>query len=1311
MDIAKEDSWTTCVDPGNREPGGVSKADGRLKKDTGHRPRATTLASKLATRDLGIALSDAVRLLRRTPSWSTSASPRPESAASYDSAGNFQTSSSPTSRPSSWVIRQLQQHDAAGAGTVSSSTGEQTSALGEIVHRDSISSAGRDHQRLRNSQSFGLLPRSPRSPGGLSGSGFAYNPPSTASAVGGLDRSTASPPPTSYRASRAKSHDPLDPPSGHSSRDGSRSEPLPTVAQEHDRAEASRETQSESLQEEVKVPRSRDDSAEAWRSTARPASQYRRPPPITLSTNFAASTSHQPPSAGTFGVQSPDADQGRGEALSVQDEKSGSVRSGKGPSPKHSTAGEAKGLSTEQRDGGLLPASMSNAGLGITTSSSTSNAAMSRSDSGAALSVGSSGHTPAFMTPDLVPQTPATEQQAFHLDLLPVATAIGVDENQDHRPVPASDGPARNTEPESSGMALLGSALRSQFALYFSSNTSLPLSSGSAQATGGHSASPDAEPNSSNPQLARLRLKQSKSSLWSRMRSREALRPSTAHSEMGSRAATVGRPSSELEYTGVQFWDRRGSAADFGAHGAPSTDVLQEPRTADAEPPNTPLKARAVRSPASSASNAPQRSISIRSGPPLVGLGITQTPERPVSILRRGSAHDAISAVNDATRERLGASADIGPSAPRDSSASAGSSSGPRWSGSGGHHSIGNLSGNFSHLSFVQGPAGGRRMSRASDDMPEAAAIPAYALSARHARMQRLSMIESHRGEVSSVDPASQSSAVEEHDRRRSTRRPTSLVASERPPRSLDANSSLSRRSVDARSSEAEGFAYMANRGPILPNAFQHVDHQVLSAEDFRAMIASIPHAAVAGSYTSKREAVGSTWGKTHARMLCFSLFQVAFAALWGVFEAPYLAQAVHPSVVAVQGYLFLGMMVNFVVALFREPGALPKALDSDPPYGANRAFASPIPGADQDGRTTPAPQNSDAVVLDLDEDSPRRRLAIAKLRQQLRGAAASALPRAMAGDTQAQGSGLQLRVGGTTSENVAKREAQTAESKIRPPKGEQAADQVQSGKWRGRRRASTTSQARRATTLMPLQVETSVRAIPFVDREGQKTWLIYEGDDADRFTRRHRILRPLGLSGKHLIKVVRGQRLAGHSLPPLDIEKEPLPKSVMNLSYHTDWLGSDVGIRNLAAFIGFLIFAFLALSYTVVFAALHLAHVAHLNATEPRPPGLAVFPDERGSFARALRASPISGLLFASGLCFIFLALLPRIYLHLQCALSGETLISHKFRKSIGKRWKVKPPPPPMAASSRLKNALQSLCLPIISLGRTGDQSSISAK
>ncbi|PWN42746.1 hypothetical protein IE81DRAFT_329950 [Ceraceosorus guamensis] len=932
------------------------------------------------------------------------------------------------------------------------------------------------------------------------------------------------------------------------------------------------------------------------------------------------STCATPPSAGTFGVRSPDADRGRGrgEAPLVQDEKSGSVRGSKGPSPQRSTAGEARG--GEQRDGGLLPASMSNVGLGITTSSSTSNAAMSRSDSGAALSVGSSGHTPAFMTPDLIPQTPATEQQAFQLDLLPATSAVGADENQDRRPDPSSSaGPAWNAEPESSGMALLGSALRSQFALYFSSNTSLPLSSGSAQGTGGHSASHDAEPNSSNPQLARLRLKQSKSSLWSRMRSREALRPSTAHSEMGSKAATVGRPSSELEYTGVQFWDRRGSAADSGAHGAPSSYVLQDPRTADAEPPLTPLKARAVRSPASSASNAPQRSISIRSGPPLVGLGIAQTPERPVSILRRGSAHDAISALNDATRERLGASVDIGPSAPRDSSASAGSSSGPRWSGSGGHHSIGNLSGNFSHLSFVQGPAGGRRMSRASDDMPEAAAIPAYALSARHARMQRLSMIESHGGEVSSVDPASQSSAVEEHDRRRSTRRPTSLVASERPPRSLDANSSLSRRSVDARSSEAEGFAYMANRGPILPNAFQHVDHQVLSAEDFRAMIASIPHAAVAGSYASKRKAGGSTWGKTHARMLCFSLFQVTFAALWGVFEAPYLAQAIHPSVVAVQGYLFLGMMVNFVVAVFREPGALPKGLDRDPPYGANRAFASPVPGADQDGRTTPAPQNSDAVVLDLDEDSPRRRLAIAKLRQQLRGAAASALPRAVAGDTQARGSGLQLRVGGTTSENVAKREAQSAEFKIRPPKGEQAADQVQSGTKRGRRRASTTSQARRATTLMPLQVETSVRAIPFVDREGQKTWLIYEGDEADRFTRRHRIFRPLRLSGKHLVKVVRGQRLAGHSLPPLDIEKEPLPKSVMNLSYHTDWLGSDVGTR--------------------------------------------------------------------------------------------ETLISHKFRKSIGKRWKVKPPPPPMAASSRLKNALQSLCLPIISLGRTADQSSIPAK
>ena len=404
-------------------------------------------------------------------------------------------------------------------------------------------------------------------------------------------------------------------------------------------------------------------------------------------------------------------------------------------------------------------------------------------------------------------------------------------------------------------------------------------------------------------------------------------------------------------------------------------------------------------------------------------------------------------------------------------------------------------------------------------------------------------------------------------------------------------------------SSNVSAFAYLPSGLPKPERgAIQHLDQHILSTNDFFRAVAALQF----DPPTTWGQSGGKRRHDSGAALVFFALLTIIFATLFFVFEAPYLWHAFSPAVVAVTSYLLLLAVASFLRASIMDPGRLPQHLDTNPLTAANLGIQRQsflLPDLDQ-----------------LDEDSPRKHLALAKLRQQIK----DVLPAPA----------------------------------LRPP--------MQAGSPNG---YST-----------PLR--DGIRAIPLEDTRGRKTWLIYSGSETDilspprralrmSFRKRDRKVRPRQAMDVEMQAAPR--QVEVNQLPVqlrwcAHCQTHPSPRSFhcnrcsrccQEFHYHCSWLKNDVGARNLPAFLAFLATATLTCIIVVVFAALHLARLAYSRDTYDRIPGLHLpgVVAATGSFRNAVAGSPTSVVLFAMGLagCAFFVS---RIGLHVICALQGQTVM-----------------------------------------------------
>ncbi|PWN91336.1 hypothetical protein FA10DRAFT_64986 [Acaromyces ingoldii] len=459
----------------------------------------------------------------------------------------------------------------------------------------------------------------------------------------------------------------------------------------------------------------------------------------------------------------------------------------------------------------------------------------------------------------------------------------------------------------------------------------------------------------------------------------------------------------------------------------------------------------------------------------------------------------------------------------------------------------------------------------------------------------------------------------------------------------------------EARSaSEVEAFVYHPEGTGVRKADVEHIEQHTVSIAEFRRVVASmqllppvkkVKNVAKANDREQEADqemsafpadaasAARGRWSRRASRYAMTTmvfLFQVLVIALFFVFEAPFLWSAFSPAAAVAPIYLFLGTAVSFVCAAATDPGTIPLGLHQYTLKDVARQTARP-------GGSLPLQQGRDNEVVitsylsqevqDLDDDSPRKKMALAKLRQQIKQAAAKASP--------------------------------TKARTVVPVRTEVVTKEAQGG---------------RRTWLIYRQDE--------VDN----VTTMSHSNGFNAFFK-----SPCTTSIKRWRQWRRETALRGLHRPVVDMEQQPVPREIqvgsttLRCRYcdvcdiyppprafhcsicrrcclhnfgHCRWIGADVGSGNLAFFLGFLIFAALSLSYVTVFAALHLAYLARSSAASI--PGLqlvSMSEEGVGSFRNALRAAPVATILFLFSVPS-FLIVTSYFFKHLTAARRGQTTV-----------------------------------------------------
>lgn len=475
--------------------------------------------------------------------------------------------------------------------------------------------------------------------------------------------------------------------------------------------------------------------------------------------------------------------------------------------------------------------------------------------------------------------------------------------------------------------------------------------------------------------------------------------------------------------------------------------------------------------------------------------------------------------------------------------------------------------------------------------------------------------------------------------------------------------------------SEVEAFAFNPGATAIPTAKIECVKQTTVPAIDIRQVAVAIqldPPFLI--SQHSKREESRSAQGEDSGRSgrslvkaqrpnlvkrkavaLAAFMLQVVIVALFFTFEAPFLWYALSPAAAVVPIYLFAGTLASFLLAMIRDAGSIPSIPLVNPHE------------KQQNGRTShrdPVTWSVTATYLPpdlqmLDDDSPRKKLALARLRQHV----------------------LQ------TTDRI--RSPEPGFHDHPKTREEAATHELQSGK-------SGPSEM--------LANPNAARALPTNDALGRRAWAIYQQDAINSDDKQPRstskgkdiFLAPLGSGVKKWRRWRRKTVLGGLFRPTKDLEGQPVPRiTEINgatllcrqcnecgiypppRAFHCDicqhctrhsyghfrWIANDVGAGNLAQFLGFLVFAILSLSYISVFAALHLNYLAKLplSASADSLPGVDLVPDLQGSgvgsFRQALRAAPFAAILFL--VAMLALPFIANCLVHcLLAARKGQTVV-----------------------------------------------------
>lgn len=507
-----------------------------------------------------------------------------------------------------------------------------------------------------------------------------------------------------------------------------------------------------------------------------------------------------------------------------------------------------------------------------------------------------------------------------------------------------------------------------------------------------------------------------------------------------------------------------------------------------------------------------------------------------------------------------------------------------------------------------------------------------------------------------------------------------------------------------ASSSEAEAFVYLPSAIPreshlepqtrnddqshTLRATVEHVAQHILSAREFRSVLAGMQFDAQQGPgmAQTRKEGSGSPpqqCRQTWVRCIIGLTMYLAYLALFFVFDAPYMWYTYTAGSVAVAIYLTVVALVSMFACIFLDPGTIPQQMDGDT-LSTNGA----------------AQRNAwIAEISALDEDSPRRKLALANLRRHFQN------PTPVRCDAS-------MRTGGTRTNGI-----------IAPPKNllsnRQGADPKQIASpleplaeeeftvdYR------TPLQTRAASPSVHWATMDQVRALPLTDASGRQTWLVYhaspfrssEGNTQVKKVGetwpscwKGRNRRPQSTFGqvptaRSSPAISRKWNKEGHrslsadqnshaaitrSVPIGSIEVQMRacstcqtftpPKSYhcsycgrccQDLQYHCAWLANDVGAGTIVPFLVLISSSALLFAYTATFAALHIAKLARIPSNADLPgrltPGLAT---HSGSFRLALRGTPTSGIVFVVGTLGFSLGI-SRLLQLLVCIAQGQTLL-----------------------------------------------------
>lgn len=131
----------------------------------------------------------------------------------------------------------------------------------------------------------------------------------------------------------------------------------------------------------------------------------------------------------------------------------------------------------------------------------------------------------------------------------------------------------------------------------------------------------------------------------------------------------------------------------------------------------------------------------------------------------------------------------------------------------------------------------------------------------------------------------------------------------------------------------------------------------------------------------------------------------VLYPGLFYVFVAPYVYETLSPAVVFVSVYLVLSTWSSYLATAFVKPATVPLGQHPHPQASDLSEKAGKSRGVNRGTelrRGVGASDDEDPAIAALDNDSPRRKLALAKLREQLRRAIATPEPGGLGGDIEA---------------------------------------------------------------------------------------------------------------------------------------------------------------------------------------------------------------------------------------------------------------------------------------------------------------------